>query len=469
MVEKFYPTKESTSSFWLDDKTFKTKFEPTEPFPEKTDIAIIGGGFCGSAVVYHLFENGCKEKVTMIEAREIASGATGRNGGHMKPYNHRHQNEYQTNFGKEEAAFLAVFEKDNMNQVKELIENENIDCDARFTMAYDVVKGSEVEQEFINDYYAFIDNPFIPESMKKETTIYFGDQAAEKTKFDSPVTITYPTGSLFPRKLISYFLEKATKAGVEVYDNTLVTSIDKADTESEEYQWTLKTAKGILKAKKVVVATNGYTKEILPEFKRKILPVKGVVTHIKHTKTEGVKNPLDNNFSLYAPLEQDYIITREDGSLIVGGVASTYLNYERCKSMIDCADDSFFPKESEEVLDDYVKKTFNLKDEEYKEYENTQTWTGVMGYANDDFPYVGELSKFGRKNLWIAAGFTGHGMPRIFVTGKNVAQELLGLEPVKIPNQFLVTRERMCDKSFPYIEELAESDPKIKELYPDIF
>jgi hypothetical protein len=42
-----------------------------------------------------------------------------------------------------------------------------------------------------------------------------------------------------------------------------------------------------------------------------------------------------------------------------------------------------------------------------------------MGYSRDEHPWVGQLP--GKPNLFISAGFTGHGMPNTWLCGKAVA------------------------------------------------
>ena len=51
-----------------------------ESFEEEVDVAIIGGGLTGMSCALHSLKAGLK--VAVFEARGLADGATGRNGGH---------------------------------------------------------------------------------------------------------------------------------------------------------------------------------------------------------------------------------------------------------------------------------------------------------------------------------------------------------------------------------------------------
>ena len=68
--------------FWLDD--------PSRPAPEpeltennRTDLLVIGAGFTGLWTALLAKEENPSRDIVILEAGEVASGATGRNGGFM--------------------------------------------------------------------------------------------------------------------------------------------------------------------------------------------------------------------------------------------------------------------------------------------------------------------------------------------------------------------------------------------------
>jgi hypothetical protein len=72
-----------TQSFWRTELDVLDSHRSTPELPKETDILIIGGGYAGASAAYHLFpedQQGTTPNVVLLEARELCSGATGRNG-----------------------------------------------------------------------------------------------------------------------------------------------------------------------------------------------------------------------------------------------------------------------------------------------------------------------------------------------------------------------------------------------------
>lgn len=69
-------------SLWMEGKA------PYEPLPAldrdvRADVAVIGGGFTGVSTALHLARRFPERRVVLLEARALANGASGRNGGLM--------------------------------------------------------------------------------------------------------------------------------------------------------------------------------------------------------------------------------------------------------------------------------------------------------------------------------------------------------------------------------------------------
>jgi glycine/D-amino acid oxidase-like deaminating enzyme len=69
-----------------------------------------------------------------------------------------------------------------------------------------------------------------------------------------------------------------------------------------------------------------------------------------------------------------------------------------------------------------------------------------MGYSNDDFPYVGAVPE--KTGQYMCAGFTGHGMPQIFLAAKALTSMILtrDSEEVDLPLPYRISQERWLER-----------------------
>ena len=80
------PVSNPTVSYWQDPPDAEiADYRSSEVLPEEVDVLIIGSGITGASVAWGLLGEGQgteegKKKVCMLEARQVCSGATGRNG-----------------------------------------------------------------------------------------------------------------------------------------------------------------------------------------------------------------------------------------------------------------------------------------------------------------------------------------------------------------------------------------------------
>jgi len=74
------PRPQPTVSYWQDPPDPISNLRTTAYLPQHADIVIIGGGITGASTAYHLLARNPSLAIVLLEAREAASGASGRNG-----------------------------------------------------------------------------------------------------------------------------------------------------------------------------------------------------------------------------------------------------------------------------------------------------------------------------------------------------------------------------------------------------
>ena len=125
--------------------------------------------------------------------------------------------------------------------------------------------------------------------------------------------------------------------------------------------------------------------------------------------------PLDRTYSfIYADGKFDYLIQQPDSDgckLMFGGGYYQDPQPETCN-------DSQICEVSQRYLRNQLPKLFRWEDESDPDARVYMRWSGIMGFSEDGFPWVGALSENygGGDGQWICAGYTGEGVNSSILT-----------------------------------------------------
>jgi hypothetical protein len=126
------PRKESSISFWQLNPPFPELVCARSPkLPQSADVVIIGSGISGLSVAYTVLKEhgklGKDLRVVVLEGRLLCSGATGRNGGHMKcsPYVDYH--ELKKVYGSSKAKAIVRFRMRQRQCILDVVEAEDLE------------------------------------------------------------------------------------------------------------------------------------------------------------------------------------------------------------------------------------------------------------------------------------------------------------------------------------------------------
>jgi monoamine oxidase len=120
-----FPVPEPTQSYWLDDPPFPALCDiQDDDLPQEADVVIIGSGIAGASVAKSLLElSESKLRVVVCEARQLCSGATGRNGGHIKSAPYEEFAIFCPKLGAEETRKVIRFKRRHLEMMKQLGES----------------------------------------------------------------------------------------------------------------------------------------------------------------------------------------------------------------------------------------------------------------------------------------------------------------------------------------------------------
>jgi glycine/D-amino acid oxidase-like deaminating enzyme len=286
---------------------------------------------------------------------------------------------------------------------------------------------------------------------------------------------TYDAGSIWAYKLVLHLLEKVISQGVNLQTHTPVHKLRKSTNEpTSSSAWGVETLRGTITARNVILATNAYTSALVPQYQNKIIPVRGTCCRIVVPESSTAPR-LTNTYTLrWNGWDYDYLIPLADRSIVVGGARTAFIH--DLDNWYNVSDDSRVLEGAARYFDGYMQKHF-VGWEDSNAYTD-QVWTGsecmisltyanasltrppssVMGHSSDGLPHIGAVP--GEKEQFILAGFTGHGMPQIFLAAEGIAKMVvdgMAFEETGLPRLFKTSQSRIDKAENKILKNVPES------------
>ncbi|KAF1967437.1 FAD dependent oxidoreductase [Bimuria novae-zelandiae CBS 107.79] len=434
-MKQILPVSNPVTSYWLSQPHKYSNLRSTQDLPKECDIAILGSGMAGVTTAYHIFKQAeTAPHIVLLEARQLCSGATARNGGHSKIKLSTLASQVPK-LGSDGVDELQAFVQGVIANLKQVVEDEELDCELEIRRSFDVqldnTELASLKEIFDKSRKAghmwTKDVGFaLPQFLEQVTSIR-GAQSAESV----------PCASLWPYKFVTQLLERL----LNVQTMTPVTLISVLP----DGRNAITTPRGVLKAKNLVFATNAYTAGLLPQFKDVIVPVRGMATHIVPKVPVHPHLSHTYNITFRSGQSADYLNPRPDGSIVVGGGGPAFKS-DRPSWFNNFDDSTRFSSEVEQYWEKYMQRNFLGWEDSQAEPE--LVWTGIMGATPDSWPHVGRVP--GRENEWVLAGFNGGGMSFIPTVAKAIAKMVIegsDFDDVKadfgMPDIFATSTERL--------------------------
>ncbi|KAH7153585.1 FAD dependent oxidoreductase [Dactylonectria macrodidyma] len=455
------PSLSSTRSYWhRDPSEILMGHRTTTHLPGRAEVVVIGSGMTGTFAAQTLVADG--REVLMLEAREACWGATGRNGGHCQPA------------VWDSTPEVARFELETYDFIQELIKNHHIPCDWKVVggvhaiYSEDVLEAARRQIDRLQRYPDLRNKAFLIEDPGKLATLHIPKAVG---------AVYQPKAAQFwPYKLVAHLLENLLQDDPNIKFNlqthTPVTSIERSQRE-----WIVNTDKGQVYAQHVLLATNAYSSHLLDSMTGLIVPVRGQVCALKPPLPDF---QLPHSYVWMKGADAQYVIHRgqDDTEVQNGHDGKSFSKYrplifggerlaaDRGDQGIS-RDDQICPIISQQLrrnILDAIKLHEKCSDAaSAPPLQASHEWTGIMGYSRDSSPWVGEVpaSMFrdrrtengqlihgfsgneGSTNLWICAGYTGHGMPVAARCGIAIG-EMIQRKPstVTLPEHWVMSEER---------------------------
>ena len=368
-------TSPAMTTHWLLEVHVEA-FPPPVVLPSEAEVVVIGGGLMGVSTTYWLARLGVN--VLLVEAHQLAWGATGRNAGLM---------------------LAGATPLESPELVRTVLREEGIN--AEYTEPGHLALASSPE---------ILDKIHREASQRGATSapVYALDHSACEDLLVMRINTRFLGGRWFPgggmihpTRFVYGLARAALRRGAFLATQTSVLKV--SPIEGQE-SIDVCTSRGGIRTRQVVFACSTSINEFLPDFRKVITLVRGQVMSTQS---------LPEMFRIGLAVDWGTVYWRQtaDGVVVLGG----------CRNLDPIAETGsqvLVNQRIQDALAHFLPDAFPG----FPTFRIGQRWAGIMDYPVDGRPIVGALPH--APNQWIIAGFGGHGMPAGLGAGKAIAETI---------------------------------------------
>ncbi len=355
-------------SYWLSEPALSRPAAVVDD----PDVVVVGAGVTGCAAALRLAEAG--KRVRLHDARGVAEGASGRNGGFALRGMPAAFDVTAASTGEDAARELMAWTERAIDTIEGLA-GDSFRRVGSLRLAVDEEERDELRAE----YDALVGAGFAAEWIESFEPPLVGRFTAALRHI--------PDGVLQPARWVRRLAGLAAAAGVEIREHSHVSSLEELGDVT------------------VVVCTDGYPSGLLGPIEGLIIPTRGQVI-----ATEPIPERL---FEVphYGRHGFDYWHQDESGRIVAGGFRDVSLDSEFTA-------DERLTEPVQNALQSFVNDLIG------RELRIDYAWAGIFGMVMDFLPVVGRVP--GQDHVWVAGGYSGHGNVLGFAAGELVARAVVG-------------------------------------------
>ncbi|HTB28396.1 MAG TPA: FAD-binding oxidoreductase [Steroidobacteraceae bacterium] len=381
----------TAAPFWQEGKV---PARESIPLPAEVDVLIVGGGYTGLSAARETAAAGLSSLV--LEAGDIGTGCSGRNGGQvaysLKPsFTH-----LSALHGRERAHAICREAFEAIAHVRSFAIEGGADCDWQERGGF---YGAHTARHFERMAHEAEHQPKGLE--QRISVIPRAEQRREiATDYYHGGCVYHDDASVDPMKLLLALLKRAKDQGALISDRCRAENIRTIAGGFE-----VLTSRGIVKTRKVLIATNGYSGALSPWHRRRVIPIGSYQICTERIGADRVRAliPHGRAISDSRRVVVYYRPSADDQRIVFGGRAALFEQdplacVARLKSMLT----RIFPQLLSVRID--------------------HAWAGWVAYTFDTMPHLGE-----REGIHYCMGYCGQGVPLAPYFGMKIGQQMAGL------------------------------------------
>ena len=358
----------------------------------EADVAVVGTGYTGLSCALALAEAG--RGVVVLEAHEIGHGASGRSGGQVIPGLKHDPDDLVARFGRERGEALVRLSGGAADRVFALISKHRIDCAATQCGWIQPAHSATAAKTVVERARQWT-------ARRAPVELLAGGRLASALGTDAYRAgwLDRRAGALQPLSYVRGLARVALAAGARLHTRSPATQIAR-----QSDRWLVKTPRGEVHARQVVLATDAYSGPLSPEL---------VVNQMVVTSVQTATGPLPDS------------IRR---TILPGGTVASDTRRLLYYFRVD-AENRFMIGGRGSVTDGVPERVYatlqRVAVRMYPALANVQwpyRWYGRVGITSDWLPHLAEVAP----GVWAVLGYCGRGVAMATTMGLVLADMLTG-------------------------------------------
>ncbi|KAL3469351.1 FAD dependent oxidoreductase [Aspergillus californicus] len=357
--------------------------EHTSTLPDLRDFVVIGSGITGCSVAHSLLNHPAfqDKTVAVLEARELASGATGYTESAILPIAPiavgEERGQALTPGQLQEAATAAVAFK-NVETITNILNY-------RIYVEW-LINKSTMDMHFHTPGGLW--TLYSPEEAKRDYRL-----------LETEGVCVSPGATLRPRYLVLALFKEMMRrwpSRCMLQTHTAVTDVCHTP-QGGDHPYVVTTRRGSIRAASVIICINGWTSHLIPSLRGKILPQRACLHQLRAPRVDTTSGT--RNHAL------DYLVQHPAAGFTLSGGS------QKCRDVYT-SDDTQERKNDIEQLWDVLPSVFNRDGDSCPFVSNEgRTRFGIAGITTDKHPFVGCLNwnwKYIPTQIYMKTGYVDH-------------------------------------------------------------
>ena len=379
--------------YWWD-LTPPAELDPRPAPPRSVDVLVVGSGYTGLNAALRTARGG--RSTLVVDAQAIGWGCSTRNGGQVSTSIKPSLSELASAHGEDRARRIIQEGHRSLSWLGEFVEAERIDCDfrvsGRFHAAHSPRQYEALARQIASRPTGIeVDAELVPRADQRRelgTDAYHGGVVYRRH------------ASVDPARLHAGILQRVIAAGGVLMPHCVVEAIEG----SRPHGFRVRTSRGEVLARDVIVATNAYSGRATPWLRRRVIPIGSYIIATEPISPERMNRlfPTDRMVTDTRKVVYYYRASPDRTRILFGGRVSW---------------NETDPLKSAPLLHAELARLFP----ELAGTRITHSWMGLVAYTFDHLMHTGTHA-----GVRYSAGYCGSGIGMASYLGMKLGLKVLG-------------------------------------------